>query len=480
VNPYRAKLKQKYPDCWQWIRLARRFPGRLTENEASLLFHLARARTPAIHPVIVELEAFQGKTALLLAAGLREKTRPRVVSFQRTGAAQTRFQRNIERCRLAVETTVADPRHASAAWNDNVDILFINATEDGEALRNHLSVWLPFVAPGGIVALHGTPDPSSALFPPPGYDDFRLVDRLAWAAKPRSDAAVTGWTAPPSAALDHNREEVEALRRLLNRSMEGMLRLNAVPLVEERSTEQVADLADTAEIAIARVQDYVRRAAKEMLEHRRAIRSLRLSWSWRLTAPVRWAVDTMRAIWGVLGSFGQGSPNARLFGLAQWVLFARQVRASGLWDERYYRANHPGASWAKASSLLHFFVCGASDGKKPNELFDTRYYLARYPDVASSGVNPLVHYLKSGAYEGRDPHPHFESSFYLEQNPDVRAAGLNPLAHYLAPGVVEGRDPNPWFDTSEYLEQNPDVVIFGLNPLAHQVERWSEQRLCSR
>ena len=45
VNSYRKSLEQKYPDCWHWISLARRFPGQLTENEATSLFHLARART---------------------------------------------------------------------------------------------------------------------------------------------------------------------------------------------------------------------------------------------------------------------------------------------------------------------------------------------------------------------------------------------------------------------------------------------------
>jgi hypothetical protein len=130
--------------------------------------------------------------------------------------------------------------------------------------------------------------------------------------------------------------------------------------------------------------------------------------------------------------------------------------------------------------LLHFFVCGASEGKNPNELFDLDFYTRCYPDVARSGVNPLIHYLRTGAYEGRDPHPHFDSSFYLEQNPDVREGRLNPLAHYLAPGIAEGRDPNPWFDTSEYLEQNPDVVTFGSEPAYASYVLGSDPDLQSR
>ena len=227
----------------------------------------------------------------------------------------------------------------------------------------------------------------------------------------------------------------------------------------------------TAELERAKMQDFMRRASRELAENRHALQALRRSWSWRLTAPLRLGIEMLHAIGGVLGSFAAGSPKTRIVDLAQWLWFGRQVRASGLLDDRYYRDTHPGVAWARTSPLLHFFLCGASEGHKPNELFDVEYYLGRYPDVANSAINPLVHYLRNGAYEGRHPHPYFDSSFYLDQNPDVREGGLNPLAHYLAPGIAEGRDPNPWFDTSEYLEQNPEVAIFGLNPLGH---------LCSR
>jgi hypothetical protein len=42
VNSYRKRLQQKYPDCWQWISLARRLPVQLTENEA-IVFSIAAA-----------------------------------------------------------------------------------------------------------------------------------------------------------------------------------------------------------------------------------------------------------------------------------------------------------------------------------------------------------------------------------------------------------------------------------------------------
>jgi hypothetical protein len=372
-----------------------------------------------------------------------------------------------------LDTILGPSRDASENWKDCIDILFINATQDQDTLHSDLLSWSPFVKLGGIVILHGV---SPESLQPPLYSDLRHIGSLAWAVKRQSAASLTTPGATATAKV----------YSLLNRSIEAMLQLNTIPSVPEeqlphpaaRSEQQ--HLEDATEMAMARLQDYVRRAAKELAENRHANQALRHSWSWRLTAPLRLGIEALHAITGLLSSFGHGSPKARIVGLAQWMLFGRQVRASGLLDERYYRDHYPDVAWARTSPLLHFLVCGASEGKNPNELFDVECYLRRYPDVAHSGVNALIHYLRNGAYEGRDPHPYFDSSFYLEQNPDVREGHLNPLAHYLAPGIAEGRDPNPWFDTSEYLEQNPDVATFGLNPVVHQAEAWSNRRLCSR
>lgn len=485
MNSYRANLKLKYPDCWRWISLARRIPGQLTENEANLLFHLARARTPSIDPVIVELGTGRGKTSLLLAAGLRGKAWPRLFSMQRAGEARGKLdrqalQRNLHRCHLGhiVDSAAGHSHEPHANWKDCIDILFINATQDYQALHSDFLLWSPFVKLGGIVVLHGiSPEvPASCRamaenLQSPRYSGLRHVDSLAWAVKRcAASCAVPAVT------------DIERLRFLLNRSIEAMLDLNTIPFVftepAPRGDARGEHLEGATEIAMAGLLDYERRAAKEIADNRHAVQAMRGSWSWRLTAPLRLGIETLYAITGLLRSLGHGSPKARIVGLAQWLLFGRQIRASGLLDARYYRDHHPDVAWARTSPLLHFLVCGASAGKNPNELFDIDYYLGRYPDVASSGVNPLIHYLRNGAYEGRDPHPYFDSSFYLEQNPDVREGGLNPLAHYLAPGIAEGRDPNPWFDTSEYLEQNQDVVTFGLNPLGHYIQK--THHLCSR
>jgi hypothetical protein len=463
VNSYKANLKLIYPDCWRWISLARGIPGQLTENEANSLFQLARARTPSIEPVIVELGASRGKTSLLLAAGLRGKLRPRLFSIPRAGQNgdnldQQALHRNLRRCRLGHIVNSDSPECKVA-----IDILFISAGEDPDGLRNDLSRWSPFVKLGGLVILRGISPELPQYLQPSRYSGLRQVDNLAWAVKQCAASLAT----PPAAS------DLDRVRLLLDRSIQAMLHPNTVPsLLEEGLARldvpnEMQQLEDATDLAVAGLQDYVRRAAKELAENGYALQALRRSWSWRLTAPFRLGIQALQAVAGVLASFSRGSPRTRISGLTQWMFFGRQVRASGLLDERFYQEHNSALAWARTSPLLHFLVCGPTEGGNPNELFDVQYYLRRYPDVAQSGVNPLIHYLRTGAYEGRDPHPHFDSSFYLEQNPDVREARLNPLAHYLAPGIAEGRDPNPWFDTAEYLEQNPDVVTFRLNPLAH-------------
>lgn len=465
----RKILKRKYPDCWHWISLAGRIPGQLTEREAYLLFHLARARTRSVEPVIVELGTRQCQASLLLAAGLRAKITPRLLSFQHDGIGDA-FHRLLRRCRLRHIVDATSDHFGDGS--DGIDFLFVNATEDWDTLHGEFLKWSALVRRGGIVALHGFSKQCPALLPPQ-YGELRQVDNLTWAVKERTDASAT----LPSAMS----QEVQRLERLVNRSIEIMLRLNSLPAaMDSPSSNPIGHLEQAVQIARARLQDYIRRGAKELAENRHAVEALRESWSWRLTRPLRFGVETLQAIAGILESFMHGSFKARIVGLTHWMLFQSEVRASGLFDESYYKNSRPDAGWARTTPLLHFFVRGASEGRNPNQLFDIEYYLACYPEVARSGVNPLLHYLRDGAYQGHNPHPHFDSGFYLEQNPDVREGRLNPLAHYLAPGIAEGRDPNPWFDTSEYLEENPDVAVFGLNPLAHQLEAWSNNRLCSR
>ncbi|RDY68822.1 hypothetical protein DX912_04835 [Lysobacter soli] len=75
-----------------------------------------------------------------------------------------------------------------------------------------------------------------------------------------------------------------------------------------------------------------------------------------------------------------------------------------------------------------------------SELFDEGWYLWTYPDVAKSGQNAAEHFIRFGSNEGRNPSECFTTVNYLKKNPDVAAAGLNPLLHYIVYGRNEGRE----------------------------------------
>lgn len=80
------------------------------------------------------------------------------------------------------------------------------------------------------------------------------------------------------------------------------------------------------------------------------------------------------------------------------------VRASGMWDEEYYRHFRPDVP-ADIDALKHYLNHGADEGFDPSEGFSSKGYLRFNPDVASKGVNPLVHYLTNGRDEGRQSGP---------------------------------------------------------------------------
>ena len=152
---------------------------------------------------------------------------------------------------------------------------------------------------------------------------------------------------------------------------------------------------------------------------------------------------------------------------------AREIRASGLFDEASYRAWYPELAGDDWDPVIHYVRHGAAEGRAANVLFDPVFYRDQNPDIAESGAEPLAHFVRHGAREGRKPHPWFDTAFYLQQNPLVAELGMNPLAHYLQVGASTGRDPHPDFDSAWYLATYPQVAAAGMNPLLHFV-RWGE------
>ena len=278
--------------------------------------------------------------------------------------------------------------------------------------------------------------------------------------------------------------EVTRLEAALAAHKEEIARLLEKLVGEERERQSLRDLADRQRWVLEAELRHSRRKIDQQLTdlHSKekqiqalsdglaatnsALNETRASWSWKMTAPVRFVINVL--IWISRLPRTVGKRLIQLLAYAQYLWRGSLLEASGLFDRGYYLEQNPDVakSGQKLNPLIHFFLFGAGEKRKPHPLFDVKYYLEQNPDVAKSRINPLLHYLCWGADEGRAPHPDFDSRFYLDRYPQVRAGHLNPLVHYMRAGA-EGLDPNPRFDTSEYLKRNPEVALKGLNPLMH-------------
>ncbi len=482
MNATKAGLREIFPHSWRWISVSKRIGGWLTDREANALFELARFHTPGRDAVVVELGAWQGKSSVLLGAGLCGKSNARLFSidpFERAHRAhcsdplprpnlEETFRRNIRRCGVAdIVTTLRGYSHEVVkSWKLPIDLLFIDANHEYECVYRDFHLWSPFLRNGGIIALHDVspnfPGPARVKqdeMQSPDFEALEQVDSLAWAVRR------TGGVSQSEASADP--ELVESLMQALDRA------IGQISVLKTSATRLTAELMEQTEMG-GRMGAQI--ASQREENFRLEAENARLAGSAQnpaqpLPPPV------VELIARPVGS-GPGAAWSRWLRtrgkicvrLLQWLCYQRLVRASGLFDRRYYLTQNPDVERSGIDPLRHFFLCGADELRNPHPLFDLRYYLGRNRDVARSSINPLVHYLKCGASEGRDPHADFDSSFYLESNPEVRASRTNPLVHYLGPGASSGLDPSPWFDTTEYLESHPTAALRGVNPLVHYLE----------
>lgn len=140
--------------------------------------------------------------------------------------------------------------------------------------------------------------------------------------------------------------------------------------------------------------------------------------------------------------------------LVHFLRHGRRLRLSPgpKFDTARYLDQHDAARRSTLNPLVHYLRYGkalglevhpaapnVADRIRASGLFDDAWYKARYPDVAAAGYPPLLHYMVHGAFEGRLPSPHFDAEWYLLHYPDI--VGINPLLHYIDYGRDEGRIP---------------------------------------
>lgn len=141
--------------------------GWLSDNEASILFELAKDLQP--EGEIVEIGSFKGKSTIALAKGLMKSNTMGIVWAidPHEGIINTRggntfgktfsdFQRNIKKAHVehSVTPLVMTSKAASKKWNKPIRLLFLDGLHDYEHTSDDYKYWHSFVVSGGAIAFH--------------------------------------------------------------------------------------------------------------------------------------------------------------------------------------------------------------------------------------------------------------------------------------------------------------------------------------
>ncbi|WP_448663703.1 hypothetical protein ACG3SL_03235 [Sphingomonas sp. CJ20] len=149
----------------------------------------------------------------------------------------------------------------------------------------------------------------------------------------------------------------------------------------------------------------------------------------------------------------------------------RVIRASGLFDARYYRMQHPGDA-ALDDPLAHYVREGEARGLSPHPLFDPAWYTEQLGDTPMP-MGALVHYLLEGDAARRQPLAGFDIAHVGRQLPDSKVPTLAGFLRARDDGRV--LNPNPFFDYGDYLCAYPDACAEGMDGYAHFIRVGAEQ-----
>ena len=136
-------------------------PGWLTRAQARCLYDAAR-RLPA-GATVVEIGSHHGRSAVVLATGLRQAGGGRLVAVDpfpsdwRYGGSDTEqaFRRNVAAAGVTdvVDLRVATSRKVRTGWRGPVALAYVDGKHDHWSCRDDLR-WAEHVVPGGWVLVH--------------------------------------------------------------------------------------------------------------------------------------------------------------------------------------------------------------------------------------------------------------------------------------------------------------------------------------
>lgn len=151
--------------------------GYLHPVEGKFLTWLARRARG--NGLVLEVGSYQGRSSGFLAHGLRNGAKLVCVDtwnndtmpYDNKSDVMGLFLENMRRFGGKYEICRGTSFEVARSWDRPIDVLFIGGDHSYEGCASDLKAWLPFVRPGGWVALHdtGVSDVTRAieiLFPP--------------------------------------------------------------------------------------------------------------------------------------------------------------------------------------------------------------------------------------------------------------------------------------------------------------------------
>lgn len=213
LQPLQYRLK--YGDLGKYLAQSCYIPGWVLPQEGVALIQASYDAPP--DAVIVEVGSFLGKSAVLLA-GARKLRGSGMVHcidpFDASGdsfsvpfylrVAKRRsipliewFNENIKRCGLTDWVTAykATGQEAGATWQHSIDFLFLDGDQSPEGASATYQLFVPFLKPGGVIALHNTADRdydpehdgnyrlAKEIIREPEYTDIYRVETITFARK---------------------------------------------------------------------------------------------------------------------------------------------------------------------------------------------------------------------------------------------------------------------------------------------------------
>lgn len=183
------------------LQITRPIEGWLFDREAVLLYALASRCCG--RGCIVEIGSWKGKSTVCLAKGAEAGSRLKVYAIDpHVGSAEhhtegatvwtlDRFRQNIRAAGAEdlVVPVVKTSLEAAGAFDQAVELLFIDGAHDYESVRQDFNVWSPKVVEGGVIAIHDTtwPGPKrvviESLFKSRHFRTVRFVNSITYGTR---------------------------------------------------------------------------------------------------------------------------------------------------------------------------------------------------------------------------------------------------------------------------------------------------------